>query len=83
MTQSRDGLRTHYNTGTGTHTCGLPRKYKAVNGLDNVLLVTCVRCMRSLLANGGGMVTYKKARRERIRGRWYNFPAQVIPTKRS
>lgn len=82
MTQSRDDLKTHYNDGSG-HVCGLPKWYKAVNGLNNVPLVTCIRCMRSLLANGGGMLTYRKARRERIRGRWYNFPAQVVPTKRN
>ncbi len=82
MTQSKDDLKTHYNAGTRTHVCGLPKKYKAVNGLPDVSSVTCVRCQRSLLANGGGLVTYKRGHRKRINGRWYNFPAQVVQTKR-
>lgn len=81
MALSRDELKTHYNTGTGAHTCGLSRKYKSVNGINNVPLVTCVRCMRSLLANGGGMVKYKRDRIQKIKGRWYRFPGQVVPTK--
>lgn len=72
-------LKTHYGGFREKRLCGLPSSYKAVTGHENVQLVTCWTCMRSLLANGGDMVKYKPARRERINGNWYRFPAQVVP----
>lgn len=72
-------LKTHYGGFRQTRLCGLSSRYKGVTGHENVPLVTCWTCMRSLMANGGDMVKYKPPRRERIKGRWYNFPAQIVP----
>ena len=47
--------------------CGVPKKYKSVNGLGNVPLVTCIRCQRSLLANGVAWLSTKRAREQKLR----------------
>lgn len=72
-------LKTHYNYNRQVHLCGLAATYRSVGGLERVALVTCIRCQRSLLANGTDMVKYQKSRIMQHHGKRYVLPGKVVP----
>jgi hypothetical protein len=72
-------LKTHYKFSRQIHLCGLAASYRSIGRLERVALVTCRRCQRSLVANGGGMVKYQKSRVVQHGGRRFRLPGKVVP----